>query len=165
MYKKNKYFDRHLYNKADTLAKKVMSDWLKYAGYGNIDSEENYGVDISCVKDGTNYYFETEIKYGWKTIWPDSWDEIRIPYRKKKIIDKWTKNGCDGGLTFVIFRKDCKKAWFMKGELVNTSEVKPVDNKFQKGEDFYHIKVKDATLMDMGNAYDKDAIINTKYPT
>ena len=145
-----KKFDRELYNKSDTLSKKVMSDWLKYAGYGSVDSEEDYGVDISCMKEGTNYFFETEIKYGWKTVWPDSWDEIRIPYRKKKIIDKWTREGCNGELIFVIFRKDCKKAWFIKGDLVNAGEVKPIDNRYVRGENFYHIKVKDANLMDMG---------------
>ncbi len=160
-----KRFDKQLYDKADAQSKGVMSDWLKYAGYGKIDSEEDYGVDISCVKDDTNYYFETEIKYSWKNVWPDSWDEIRIPYRKKRIIDKWTKNGRNGNLTFVVFRKDCKRAWFIKGEVVNASEVKPIDNRFMKGENFYHIKVKDAELIHMENDYDKDALINVKYPS
>ena len=69
-----------------------------------------------------------------------------------------------GYLRVVIFRKDCKKAWFIKGDLVNAGEVKPIDNRYVRGENFYHIKVKDATLMDMGNEYEKDTIINTECP-
>ena len=52
-----KKFDRELYNKSDTLSKKVMSDWLKYAGYGSVDSEEDYGVDISCLIHGMKYVY------------------------------------------------------------------------------------------------------------
>ena len=47
---------------------------------------------------------------------------------------------------------------------MNAGEVKPIDNRYVKGENFYHIKVKDATLMDMGNEYEKDTIINTECP-
>jgi|TARA_R110002012_G_scaffold248488_1_gene424751 hypothetical protein len=146
-----KKFDRELYNVSDTLTKGVMGTWLEEEGYTSIDDKENYGVDISCEKNKTKYYFETEVKYGWKDKWPDTWKEVRIPYRKKKIIDKWIREGADGYLTFVIFRKDCKQAWFIDGHVVNVSEVRSINNRYVSDEKFYHINIDDATLKDMEN--------------
>ena len=167
-------FDRNLYNKYDSLTKNVMSHWLMSEGYKDINTEETYGIDVVCKdKDDVECYFETEIKTSWRDQWPDSWKEIRIPYRKHKLIDKWVSSvkseGCIGPLTFVIFNKHLDQAWFMDGSMVSESDVKPVDNRRRAAELFYHIKVPDAELVKVmsspvlkENAYDKDTI---KYAT
>jgi hypothetical protein len=162
---RTKKFDRELYNKSDALTKGAMGTWLENEGYVSIDDKENYGVDITCERLKTKYYFETEVKYGWKDEWPDTWKEIRIPYRKKKIIDKWIREGAEGYLTFVVFRKDCKQAWFMDGHVVNESSVRSIDTRYLSDEKFYHIEVNKATLKDMEHTYDKDLLINSKYPS
>ena len=128
-----KKFDKKLYDKADPLAKGAMVKWLQKNNYEFINPKETYGVDITCSKDGVPYFFETEIKYGWKDVWPDRWLEIRIPYRKNEIIKKWMRDGSKGTLTFVIFRPDCKQSWFMGGLIVWQSDVKVVRHPYNKG--------------------------------
>jgi len=166
-------FDKNLYNQYDSLAKDVMSQWLLSKGYKDINTEETYGVDVVCKdKDDVECYFETEVKTGWRDYWPESWKEIRIPYRKRRLIDKWTREGCHGNLTFVIFNKHLDQAWFMDGAMVNKCEIKPVDNRRSVNELFFHIKVADAELVKVMSSpvlkekgYDKDTLINKKYPS
>ena len=97
--------------------------------------------------------WEVEVKYSWKTDeWPDSWKELRIPYRKQRLLDKW-KNECYNDiLTFVVFNHDCTKAWHVDGHTLLDCEVKEVSNRnIRKGEKFFHIPVTDAYLVDMKN--------------
>ena len=170
-----KKFDKKLYDKADPLSKGVMVAWLERNGYEFINPEETYGVDITCLKDNRPAFFETEIKYSWVRDWPNEWGEVRIPYRKSKIINKWIRNGSLGMLTFVIFRGDCKQAWFIDGQVVRGSRVGSLNNKYATNEKFYHIDVNDANIVNMKDSDLKgleedrsekitDAFINVKYP-
>ena len=159
-----KKFDKELYDKANPLSNGLMSAWLERNGYNSIDPEETYGVDITCKKDDTPAFFETEIKYSWVKRWPNEWQEVRIPYRKHKIIDKWVRNGSEGTLTFIVFRSDCKQAWFIDGQAVRDADVKPINNKYMSNEKFYHIDVNDASLINMESLDITDDFINTKYP-
>jgi len=170
-----KKFDKKLYDQADPLSKGIMVAWLERNGYKFINPEENYGVDITCLKDNRPAFFETEIKYSWVRDWPNEWDEVRIPYRKSKIINKWIRNGSLGILTFVIFRGDCKQAWFVDGQVVRDSKVARLNNKYASNEQFYHIDVNDAHIINMKDSDLKDleedysekitdAFINVKYP-
>ena len=172
-----KKFDKKLYDKADPLSKGVMVAWLERNGYEFINPEETYGVDITCTIGigATPAFFETEIKYSWVRDWPNEWGEVRIPYRKSKIINKWIRNGSLGMLTFVIFRGDCKQAWFIDGQVVRDSRVGSLNNKYATNEKFYHIDVNDANIVNMKDSDLKgleedhsekitDAFINVKYP-
>ena len=159
-------FDQELYDKSDSLAKNIMTRWLEQNKYTNIESEEDYKVDIVCMKDGLPAYFETEIKYSWVRQWPNEWMEVRIPYRKKRIINKWIHDGSKGPLTFIIFRGDCKQAWFIDGLTVKNSKVDAINTKYSTNEKFYHIDVNDANLINMNKPYDiTEEFINTKYPS
>ena len=131
-----KKFDKELYDKANPLSNGLMSAWLERNGYNSIDPEETYGVDITCKKDDTPAFFETEIKYSWVKRWPNEWQEVRIPYRKHKIIDKWVRD----------------------------ADVKPINNKYMSNEKFYHIDVNDASLINMESLDITDDFINSKYP-
>ena len=145
-----KKFDNKLYKDSDPISKEAMSKWLSKHGYTHINPEETYGVDIVCKKEDIPSYFETEIKYGWKEEWPNSWKEIRIPHRKKRLLDRWKKECYNDLLTFVIFKNDCTQAWHIDGETVLNSEVKEASNRvIRKGELFFHIPVTDAYLVDM----------------
>ena len=161
-----KKFDQELYNKSDPLSNGIMVRWLDLNGYKHIESKEDYKVDIVCMKDGIPAYFETEIKYSWVRQWPNDWMEIRIPYRKKKIVDKWVRDGSKGPLTFIIFRSDCKQAWFINGLAVRNSKVDTLNTKYTTHEKFYHIDVNDANLINMEKPYDiTEEFINVKYPS
>jgi len=146
-----KPFDKTLYDIADTKAKKHMVGWLKEQGYTNIATNETYYFDIICtVDDLPRLLYEVEIKYSWKGDWPDSWREIRIPERKRRLLDKWKEESPDDVLTFVVFRDDCKKAWHIDGATLLECEVKEAPNRnIRKGEKFFHIPTSDAYLVDM----------------
>ena len=150
-----KPFNKALYDVADTKAKKQMVSWLKDHDHSNIttiDTNETFYFDIVCMVDGDlpRLLYEVEIKYSWKGDWPDSWEEIRIPERKRRLLDKWQEE-CPGDLlTFVVFRKDCQKAWHIDGSALLECDVREVSNRnIQKGEKFFHIPTSDAYLMDM----------------
>ena len=144
-----KKFDEELYKKADPLSNGIMEEWLKKHDYECIDLTETYGVDITCKKNNIISYFETEIAYIWKDKWPNAWLTVHIPYRKKKIIDKWVRGGSCGTLTFVQFRKDCKQAWFLDGQSVRDAPVKTINTKYTTNEKFYCIDVNDEYIINM----------------
>ena len=141
---KYKPFDRNLYALADEKGKGVVSYLLEKEGHSITSTKENYKCDIITEKDGTVYNSEVEIKFSWKEIWPDSWEEIRIPYRKKKLLDK-------ENLTFYVLRADCKQAWKIDADVLrNKATVKEASNRYvRSGEKFFHIPVKHALLIDM----------------
>ena len=88
-----------------------------------------------------------EIKYGWKGDWNPSWKEIRIPYRKHKLINKVAD--ADGFFNFYILRSDRKAAWRIKDNVVAESEVKEAKGRhILKGEHFFHIPYEKAELIE-----------------
>ena len=139
-----KAFDRNLYMKADTRGKDVISSWLTKNGHSIITTKENYSCDIVTEKNGITHNTEVEIKFSWKGDWPDSWDEIRIPYRKNRLL-------AEDNLTFYVLRSDCKQAWAITADtLRNIATVKEASNKYiRKGEHFFHVPVQHAQLLDM----------------
>ena len=155
-----KKFSREEYDKADVPAKKHMIGWLnKNIPDLIIDSEENFGFDIRGHLDITspwvgalviNHFYEVEVKWGWKDEWPPHWKELRIPYRKKRLLDKWQKDYSEDDLTFVVFRGDFKKAWHVPADILLESEVKEAYNKnIARGEKFFHILTDSIYQVDM----------------
>ncbi len=148
-----KPFDRDLYNKADSAAKKHMINWLEFTQPKcTVNSEETTYFDLTVKTDdlGSPQFYEVEIKYAWKGDWPESWTELRIPFRKKRLLDKWKKEHLDSLLTFIVFNHDCSRAWHVDGNTVLESEVKEASNKnIRKGELFFHIPVDQAYQVDM----------------
>jgi hypothetical protein len=147
-----KKFDKSLYDIADKAAKEAMVGWLKEHDHSNISTNETTYFDIVCTVDGDlpRLLYEVEIKYSWRGEWPESWDEIRIPERKRRLLDKWQEECPEDILTFVVFRDDCLKAWHIDGHTLLDCEVREASNRnIQKGEKFFHIPTNDAYLMDM----------------
>lgn len=148
-----KKFDKALYDVADKKAKEVMINWLKSNTKSTeITMKEDTYFDITCSisPELPRQLYEVEIKYSWKGDWPKTWREIRIPYRKKRLLDKWKKDYYNDTLTFVVLREDCKQAWFFDGDMVLNSEVKEVSNRnIRKGEMFFHLKTTDGYIVDI----------------
>jgi len=150
-----KKFDKSLYDIADKAAKEAMVTWLKEHDHTNIDTNETTYFDIvSIVDEGLpRHLYEVEVKYSWKTdTWPNNWEELRIPFRKQRLLDKWKKECYNDLLTFVVFNHDCTMAWHVDGNTLFDCEVKEVSNRnIRKGEQFFHIPVSQAYLVDMTN--------------
>jgi hypothetical protein len=159
MMKMKKSFDRDLYERADTQAKKHMIGWLEHSQPRcTVNSEETTYFDLTVKTDdlGDPQFYEVEIKYAWKEEWPENWTELRIPFRKKRLLDRWKERYSDCLLTFVVFNHDCSRAWHVDGNTVLDSEVKEASNKhIRKGELFFHIPVDQAYQVDM--TYDKSS--------
>ena len=135
---KRKPFSKKLYDKADRKAKDIMRAYLEEQGQELKKDIEQYSCDIEG-KDGHGR--EVEIKYSWRGEWPASWEDVRIPHRKKRLIDKKGEEN----ITFYVLNSMCEQAWEITGSVVSEAEVVEVPNKFvPKGELFYSILVSKA---------------------
>ena len=137
---KTKKFDRALYNRSDKKSKDVIVKYLRSKKHIITNVKEKFSCDIESIsEDGTVCFSETEIKYGWKGEWPTHWVNVRIPYRKQKLINKIEKN-----LTFYVLRADCKESWVISDiALKNYADIEEMPNKYvPEGEKFFCIHVR-----------------------
>jgi len=153
----NRPFDRQSYNENDARAKKAMVNYLTVNNFTDIVDKEDYYFDVSAskkVKDkDEKFFFEVEIKNQWDAYWPETWEEVRIPQRKQRLINRKEKDYPDHDLYFVVFNTTCKQAWFIKDSLVNESSVGKIQNSKRPtdsphlAEPFFHIPVDKAKLI------------------
>jgi hypothetical protein len=153
----NRPFDRQSYKENDARAKKAMVGYLTANKFNDIVDKEDYYFDVSANKKvkgkDEKFFFEVEIKKQWDDYWPETWEEVRIPQRKQRLINRKEKDYPDHDLYFVVFNTTCKQAWFIKDSLVNESSVGKIQNSRQpKGsphldEPFFHIPVDKAKLI------------------
>jgi len=151
----NRKFRPSSYRKNDSLAKETIIDYLERNGHTILESEENYSFDIKSEKNGNIYYSEVEMKNQWKGDWNPTWKEIRIPYRKHKLINKFEEIQNENTFfNFYVIRGDCKQAWRIKDTLLASSEVKEAQGwRIEPGEHFFHIPYKDAILVELDNEH------------
>jgi hypothetical protein len=140
-----KPFDKKLYEENDSSAKKLLIKILKIAGHEIKRTSENFYADIVSEKNGLIYYSEGEVKRGWIDDWNKTWEEIRIPERKKRLLEKYTNR-----VNFFIFNLNLNKCWLIKGKQLTTDRIKKaIGNKISKNEKFFHIPYKEAVLIDL----------------
>ena len=147
----NRKFDRQSYIDNDERAKKAIVSYLVANKFTDIEAKEDYFFDVSAKKD-KNYFFEVEVKKQWGSSWNPSWKEVRIPERKRRLIDKKNKEYPDHDLYFVVFNTDCTQAWFIKDDTVSSSTVGKIKNSRRVGEPhlkepFFHIPTEQAKLI------------------
>lgn len=141
-----KSFNRALYEAYDEPAKQALVKLLEAKGHTIVSTEENYYVDVVSQKNGYTYFNEAEVKTAWKTDWPTTWTDIRIPERKQRLIDK---HGVENGvLNFYVFNKDMTQAWRIKDTLLTRESLAPAFGRnIRKGELFFHIPYTSAELV------------------
>ena len=141
-----KSFNRALYEAYDKPARDVLVSYLENKGHAIVNNEENYNVDVVSQKHGLTFLNEAEVKTGWKEDWPTHWEEIRIPERKQRLLDKY--EGEDGVLNFYVFRHDLKQVWRIKDTLLTKESLREARGRYiQKGEKFFHIPYTQAELI------------------
>jgi len=136
---KTKPFDRYLYNKTDGKGKRKIIEFLRSKNHIVKENKENYKCDVKSVSSqGVITFSEVELKLSWQGEWPKSWTDIRIPYRKKKLLDE-----IESELTFYVLRNDCKEMWVIPDYIVrDKAKIVEVPNRYvPKGEQFYTIPV------------------------
>ena len=147
----NRKFDVYSYMENDARAKEAIVSYLTAKKFTDIEAKEDYYFDVSAKKD-KDYFFEVEIKNQWYTNWNPNWKEVRIPERKRRLIDKKNKEYPDHDLYFVVFNTDCSQAWFIKDDVVDNSTVGTIQNSRRVGEPhlkepFFHIPTEEAKLI------------------
>ena len=152
----NRRFDKDSYIRNDKRAKDTLIKYLIENDYVIHQFAEDYGFDIKAVKDDANHLFEVEIKNQWGDNWNTSWKEVRIPERKRRLIDKWKKITTDNILglikttfTFVVLNRSCKQGWFIRADKVDNSPIGTIQNSRWTDtphlrEPFFHISLADA---------------------
>ena len=134
----NKTFDQELYDKNDSPAKTIVRNYLDTHGYYT-QCFEDFGADIKSYKP---VYHEAEIKHVWKGEWPEIWDTVQIPYRKKRLL----KINCD--LFFWIISGDLKQACIINKKNVKEKYVREISNsEVKEKEKFYCIPLKYAKFI------------------
>tara|TARA_X000001382_G_scaffold54422_1_gene37109 strand:- start:525 stop:1013 length:489 start_codon:yes stop_codon:yes gene_type:complete len=142
-------FQPNSYKENDGMAKNIVTKYLKGNGHINFDDKENYSFDIKSEKNGHTYYSEVEMKNQWRGDWNTSWKEIRIPYRKFKLINKFAElNNKDAYLNFYIIRSDCEYAWRIKDHQLTDDSIKEIWlGNARRKEHFFHIPYLEAELV------------------
>ena len=148
----NRKFRPSSYNRNDSKAKDTIISYLKNLGHTIVSTKEDYSFDITSHMEDTSYFSEVEMKNQWTGDWNTTWEEIRIPYRKHKLINRLhALNTTQEGtryLDFYIIRRDCKAAWKINSSLLETCEVKEAwGGRILKGEQFFHVPYTEAELI------------------
>ena len=138
-----KPFEQHLYDKYDNPAKAKLIELLISRGHNIKRVAENYYADVVSEKDGIVYHSEAEVKTGWEDAWPTTWEEIRIPERKRSLLARYNNK-----VNFYIFNNDLSQCWLIKGSQLDESNLRQAFGRnIREGEKFFHIRYKDAQLI------------------
>lgn len=143
-----KQFSRALYDAYDAPAKTTLVQYLQSVGHEITDTKENYFVDVVSTKKDYTYFNEAEVKVAWSGDWPTHWEDIRIPERKGRLLEKY--EGENGVLNFYVFRKDLKQVWRIKDTSLTSDRLREARGRnILKGEKFYHIPYTEAELINV----------------
>ena len=143
-----KKFNRALYEAYDTPARDALVGYLETKGHIIVNNEENFNVDVVSQKGGYTYFNEVEVKTAWKGDWPTDWAEIRIPERKKRLVEMYKEK--NGVLNFYIFRNDLKQVFRIKDTSLTEDRLKEAKGRYiRAGEKFFHIPYTEAELINL----------------
>ena len=139
-------FNKALYDAYDKPARNALASYLEEQGHTVVSNEEDYNVDLVTQKGDFTYFNEVEVKTAWKGDWPAHWAEIRIPERKKRLLQH--HKGAEGFLNFYIFSFDMSKVWRIKDTLLTHGSLKEASGRYiRPGEKFFHIPYTEAELV------------------
>jgi hypothetical protein len=140
-----KPFEQHLYDKYDNPAKSKLIELLTSRGHNIKSVAENYYADVVSEKEGLVVHSEAEVKTGWEDEWPETWYEIRIPERKRRLLAKYK-----GNVSFYIFNNSLSKCWHIKGSQMTDDTIRPATGRnIREGELFFHVDYNDAELINL----------------
>ena len=143
-------FRKEVYNQVDEPSKKALIKYLESQGHTIVSSAEDYYDDVVSQKDGVTYFNEAERKAQWKSDWPTYWTEVRVPARKRRLVEKY-KDTLES-LYFYVFNKTYDKAWKIKGTQMVDDIIKEASGpryRIPKHETFYHIPFVEAELVEI----------------
>ena len=141
-------FNRTWYDKFDSIAKNTLAQYLLDKGHEVNDVKEDYNVDVVSTKKDYTYFNEAEVKRAWKSDWPTDWAEIRIPERKKRLVEMYKEK--NGVLNFYVFRNDLKQVFRIKDTSLTEDRLKEARGRnIRAGEKFFHVPYQEAELINL----------------
>lgn len=141
-------FNKSWYDKYDNVAKQTLVQHLQEKGHAVGDVKEDYNVDVVSTKEDYTYFNEAEVKRAWKGDWPTHWAEIRIPERKKRLVEMYKKE--KGVLNFYVFRADLKQVFRIKDTSLTPDRLKEAVGRYiREGEKFFHVPYTEAELINL----------------
>jgi len=144
-------FQPQSYEENDSKAKTAIKSYLESNGHTILDMKEDYSFDIKSEKNDSMYFSEVEMKNQWTGDWNPKWTEIRIPYRKFKLVNKYKEmQGDNTYCNFYVIRQDAAQAWRIKDFQLTEDCVKEVwlANARRK-EYFFNIPYTEAELINL----------------
>ena len=144
-------FQPQSYKENDSKGKIAITNYLERNGHSILDTKEDYSFDIKSEKNGNTYYSEVEMKRQWFGDWLPSWKEIRIPYRKFKLLNKFKEmNEKDAFFNFYVIRGDMECAWRIKDYQFTPETVQEIYlSNARRYEYFFHIPYQEAELVQL----------------
>lgn len=149
-----KLFDRELYEKYDSLAKKqVLKIFKNLEGY-TFDIQENEkkrGVDLLAFVNGEHVFnIETEVKRVWSGDF--EYDSVQFPERKKKFAE------LDKPTLFIMFNNNLSEYLVVNNTDLLNSPLEMVRNRYVPyGEHFFQVPLNRVIFNDV-----KKALINMR---
>jgi len=133
-------FNKEEYNESDPKAKKALRDYLDSKGIPTVIVED-YGPDIKAFQE---VFHEVEIKKIWQGEWNESWDTIRIPARKKRLMEGGRR------VVFWVMNSDCTKAFCVHSQDMKDEYIADFPNSWNPdGEMFYNLPVDIGKFIDI----------------
>lgn len=144
-------FQPQSYAENDSKAKTAITSYLESNGHDILDTEEDFSFDIKSKKKESMYFIEVEMKNQWKGDWNPKWKEIRIPYRKFKLLNKYKEMQSEETYcNFFVIRQDCKQAWRIKDFQLTKECAKEIWlANARRYEYFFHIPYTEAELVNL----------------
>lgn len=139
MNKKPSEFVKSSYDKNNSLAIDMVSDFLVNKGFSIVDKKEDYWIDIEAKKEGETLLFEAEVKSRVKFTSRDSFPFKTVSFLARKL--KWKETP----FWYVIVCPDTKYAIFAKSEDIFKDEYIEninVNTSDRKGMDKFYIVPK-----------------------
>jgi hypothetical protein len=141
-------FNKSWYDQFDNVAKKTLAKYLLGKGHEVNNVKEDYNVDVVSTKEDYTYFNEAEVKRAWKGDWPTDWAEIRIPERKKRLVEMYKEK--NGVLNFYVFRNDLKQVFRIKDTSLTEDRLKEAKGRYiRAGEKFFHVPYQEAELINL----------------
>lgn len=140
-------FNKFAYIACDPTTKDLLIRYLNKQGIYAL-AEEKRDADVKGIiptKDSKKIFYEGEIKTGWTGDWPEKFETVDIPYRKKKLLTKHGKKN----LWFWVIAGDLKHAWEIKAKYLTEKHTGRKNTTRRPNEKFYQIPIKHCKLLNL----------------
>ena len=133
-----KKFSKELHDKYDKIGKKTVIKWIcENSEFTAIENPDRFGIDLIIYKGDKEYaYAEVEVRPAWEGM-VFKYDDLNVPYRKVKYFSP--KKKC----LFFAINKNLTAMFFCSGKKVLESPSAILDNKYEKNEKFFKVKLSD----------------------